>query len=100
MASKRRKAPESPVPQKDSHAGAAFERSTLPPRALQRLTPQARNTLAAVQNLAATLLSLEEHLDRHVVELRQEGASWQVIGWALGVTGEGARKRWGEMAGE
>lgn len=37
---------------------------------------------------------VDARIERMVRELRAEEVSWQRIGWALGMSAEGARKRW------
>lgn len=52
----------------------------------------------------AELFALHEVLDAALVdaaeELRGRGQSWAVIGRSVGMSGEGARRRWGRIAKE
>lgn len=48
-----------------------------------------------LQDAAAAVRDLEATQAREVARLRDLGASWAVVGWLVGMTGEGARKRWG-----
>ena len=51
-----------------------------------------------LQRLAADAAELQREIDRTVVRLRSQGASWAAIGWLTGMTDNGARKRWDEGA--
>ena len=37
----------------------------------------------------------ERDITARVIEARQAGVAWEAIGWAVGLTGEGCRLRWG-----
>jgi|SRR5579875_30962 len=43
---------------------------------------------------------VRQRIAREVARLRAADVSWQRIGWATGLTAEGARKRWGRPAVE
>lgn len=79
-----------------SRSGEAFFRPAVRPRSWDRLGEEGQFLLSGVQRLAAQMSELEGHLQAHVLELREVGASWDLIGWSLGLTGEGARRRYGD----
>jgi len=74
----------------DGRAAAFFA-----PRAYKRLTDEGQQVLASLQRIAAQIHEMQAHLDEHVLDARDLGASWDLIGWSVGTTGEGARQRWG-----
>jgi hypothetical protein len=74
----------------DGRAAAFFA-----PRAYKRLTQEGQAVLAGLQEISAQIHQMQGHLDEHVLEAREAGASWDLIGWSVGTTGEGARQRWG-----
>lgn len=76
----------------DGRAAAFFT-----PRAYKRLNDEAQQVIADLQAIAGQMHALQGHLDEHVTEARSLGASWDLIGWSVGTTGEGARKRWGDQ---
>lgn len=57
--------------------------------------PAAANTLPRLERLVAAFRLFEDARDQGVRQCRLEGASWAQIGAAVGMTREGARKRWG-----
>lgn len=65
------------------------------PRALKRLSPEARAACDRLMATAVEFQRLEAQRDRLVARLRASGAPWSVIGWAVGTTGEGARQKYG-----
>lgn len=58
-----------------------------------------RGWVAGVNLQAHTqqIQQLEDERATLVAELRERGASWAVIGWLVGTSGEAARKRWGDV---
>lgn len=74
----------------DGRAAAFFA-----PRAYKRLAREGQLVLSSLQQIAAQIHEMQGHLDQHVLEARDAGASWDLIGWSVGTTGEGARQRWG-----
>lgn len=64
------------------------------PIAVKRLPEDQLETLADLQHLALArqqaLISIEEV----IVVARNQGLSWNVIGWSIGMSGQAARKRW------
>lgn len=79
-----------------TRAGEVFFRPANRPRAWDRLGEEGQFLLSGVQTMAAQMSELERHLEVHVHELRELGASWDVIAWSLGMTATGARKRYGD----
>lgn len=77
--------------------GAAFF-SPRPPAGVTRLSEHQRSDLADLQEHALMLEGMQRHLDELVAAARDSGVSWSLIGWSLGLTPEGARKRWGTGA--
>lgn len=49
--------------------------------------------LQEIVDAAAGLVAVEEHLYNIVEQARREGVAWELIGVALGVTKQGAYKR-------
>ncbi len=76
--------------------GEAFFRPHVRPRAWDRLGPEGQAVLSGLQHIAGEMSQLQAHVELHVQDARELGASWDVIGWSLGVTGEGARQRYGD----
>lgn len=85
-----------PVEVVKTGTGEAFFRPSIAPRAWGRLSPEAQDVAAGVQRIAAQIHEMQGHLEMHVLELRELGASWDVIGWCVGTSGNAARQRWGE----
>lgn len=68
------------------------------PKSAGRLSGEGRSLMAELQ---ATVYEIRERQDRVeglVGMMREAGVSWALIGWCLGVTGDGARRRWGGEA--
>lgn len=88
---------EGPVAVKRTHSGQAFFQPTevAIPRALNRLSDQGREVIADLQAVAIAARQAQEHVSEHVALARRVGASWDLIGWSVGTTGEAARQRWG-----
>lgn len=82
-----------------SSTGEVFFRPSVRPRSWDRIGDEAQFILSGVQRMAGQMSELERHLEVHVHELRDLGASWDLIGWSLGLTGEGARRRYGDDDG-
>jgi len=70
------------------------------PRAFKRLSSEGREAVSGLQQIAASISEAQEHLEEHVEWARQAGASWDLIGWSVGTTGEAARQRWGAVRHE
>jgi hypothetical protein len=64
------------------------------------LDPVDDDTAAALHRLQMHAVELERmqgHLVQLVAGARAAGASWAVVGWSLGITKEGARKRFSTL---
>jgi hypothetical protein len=64
------------------------------PRAVKGLTGRALERYIDLQDAEREIWALREHQDDYVRELRAAGVSWASLGFAVGITGEAARKRW------
>lgn len=69
--------------------------ATLLPLSARRLSGDALETYAEVMKTALQVDELEGRIARMVDELRGYGVSWNLVGHAVGLTGEGARTRYG-----
>jgi hypothetical protein len=78
-------------------SGAAFYQpaEVAAPRALARLSRDGQEVVADLQRVAIAARQAQEHVGEHVALARSVGASWDLIGWSVGTTGEAARQRWG-----
>jgi len=70
--------------------------AVLVPVAFARLSQEAVEVVADLQRKALQLQAIREEIEALVIEARDVGASWAVIGWSVGTTESAARKRWGE----
>jgi hypothetical protein len=52
--------------------------------------------LADLQGDVGLIMTYQRQLADRVRLARELGMSWHTIGWSVGLTGEGARKRWGD----
>jgi hypothetical protein len=78
--------------------GPDGERSAvLVPVAFSRLSQEAVEVVADLQRKALALREIRDEVEALVIESRDAGASWAVIGWSIGMNGEAARKRWGAL---
>lgn len=68
----------------------------LKPPGFDRLDPDVRAALVDVMMLVGQRRALGREIDQAVRHLRGHGVSWGVLGWCVGLTSEGARRRWGE----
>lgn len=75
--------------------GEAFFRPAIRPRAWNRLDPQGQSLVAGIQTIAAQIHEMQGHLEEHVTEAREQGVSWDLVGWSVGTSGNAARQRWG-----
>ena len=73
--------------------GSAFVAPT--PTSYRRLSDVQRRTFARLQDHAEQLAAMDQHMRELVADARDAGVSWGLIGWSLGMTGEGARQRYG-----
>lgn len=53
--------------------------------------------VADLQRHAVQLEAMQAHLVQLVAGARAAGASWALVGWSLGITREGARKRFAHV---
>ena len=70
--------------------------ATLLPRSASRLSGEALETYATMMKAGFMLREMEDDVREMVLEARQLGVSWALIGSALGLTGEGVRRRYGD----
>lgn len=86
---------EGPVEVVQAPSGGAYFRPAIRPKAWDRLSPGAQDEMAELQLLAAKIHELQGDLEERALSVRRRGASWALIGWALGTSGQAAQKRWG-----
>ncbi len=67
----------------------------MPPAAAYKLSGPVAVRLSDLQEAVMKRRALLAEVDRLVEELREEGVSWNLIGWSVGTTSEAARQRWG-----
>lgn len=73
----------------------------LVPASTPRMKSRRQYELAAeLQRTVVELRRQQQQLDAVVLDARDAGVSWHVIGWSVGTTAEGARQRWGARAAE
>ena len=51
---------------------------------------------ADLQHAVREITKLQEFIDTTVQEAREMNLSWATIGWCVGLTAEGARKKWSD----
>lgn len=80
--------------------GVAFVRTNagaaVVPRSLARMTADQGDVVAEMQRAGFVIQREQRALRELVRDAREVGLSWDAIGWCVGLTGEGARKRYGE----
>lgn len=69
--------------------------TVMAPVSYRRLDPAGRDAVAAVQQAASQIAQWQALLAESVSLARDEGVSWDLLGWSVGTTGSAARKRWG-----
>lgn len=67
------------------------------PKSVQRLGGEALEHFAWLQRTRIDLDMLEAKIEQAIPHARGLGLSWSTIGSALGMTGEGARQRFGDL---
>lgn len=77
-------------------AGQTFWQPPQNTRAWKRLTSDGKGLVSHLQALATNRQYMDEAIEEHIAAARDEGVSWEIIGWSVGMTGEGARQRYGE----
>lgn len=73
---------------------------TVLPASARRLAGEALEVYAELMQTALQVNELEAEMTEMAHELRGRGVSWALIGHAVGLTGEGARGRYGEAPEE
>ncbi len=63
-----------------------------------RLDDYGRELVSQIQHTVIQRERLLAELDGLVEDLRNEGASWTVIGWCTGMTQQAAHKRWADSS--
>jgi hypothetical protein len=79
-----------------SSNGEAFFRPAIRPRSWDRLGEEGVSLVSGLQRIAAQIHEMQGHLEEHVLDAREVGVSWDLIGWSVGTTGDAARQRWGK----
>lgn len=64
------------------------------PVAIRRLGGPALDAYGDLERAALDLARARAVVEAAVIGCREEGISWDSIGWAVGTTGEAARQRW------
>jgi hypothetical protein len=72
--------------------------AVLVPVAFARLSQEGVEVVADLQRKALLLQEIREDIEALVVEARTVGASWDVIGWSVGTSGQASRQRWGGLS--
>lgn len=70
------------------------------PSAYGRLSEGQREWVAELQDIAACMARLSDQLEEVVAGAREEGISWDLIGWSIGRTGRAASMRFGHRGEE
>jgi hypothetical protein len=65
------------------------------PVRLRNASPRQRGLIRDVQQVVRRHAAALAELDVLVADMRESGLSWHSIGWCVGISDEGARKRWG-----
>ena len=71
--------------------------AVLLPASARRLNGEQTEVLSQMQHRAIAAGRIRRELDDLAVEARDVGISWSLIGWSVGLTGEAARQRWGDL---
>lgn len=66
------------------------------PNSARRLDEEGLMTVRELQSIGHQLAILEGQAETVAAECRASGVSWSLIGWCLGLTGEAARRRYGD----
>lgn len=89
----------SAAPDGHDHAPEPLRAAPLP-FAFGRMGRTQRGIVTTLSDVVRQAEQAELRLDRWVVQARAHGISWAVIGTVCGLTGEGARKRWGSLTSD
>lgn len=73
--------------------GLASGSAYFAPRMIRNAPPHLREVYEQLQQCARQMAHLQEHVDELIGAGREMGASWDSLGWCLGLTGPGVRKR-------
>jgi hypothetical protein len=76
--------------------GASFFAPVDPGGTFDALPWDVREVLHDLQVHALQLEQMQAHLAQLVAEARGRGTSWAMVGWSLGMTRDGARKRFSD----
>lgn len=67
------------------------------PASVQKLTPTTKSRYLALCDDSQALYELELSIAKQVKQLRRSEVPWSAIGWALGISGDAARKRFTDV---
>lgn len=68
----------------------------LPASIRKKLDEEGMMVAAELQHAVREITKYQDAIDRSVEEAREMGLSWATIGWCVGLTAEGARKKWSD----
>lgn len=71
------------------------DRAAVVPRSMLRASDDQVDAVHELMSITDDLRRLERIQAEAVQDARSAGISWEVIGWASGITGRGASMRWG-----
>ncbi len=73
-------------------------RAIMLPKRAKRLKPEHLEAYIELQHAGARIAKDQALVDELVPLLREGDTAWSLIGFAVGITGETARQRWGDPA--
>jgi len=76
----------------------AFGRAAMLPASARNLSGDLAELLGVLGDVTHEIRTLEEEQAAAAGAARAHGLSWALIGWATGLTGEGARLKWKDAA--
>lgn len=77
--------------------GRNGKQAIMMPTSIRRKLDQEGLLVAAdLQQAVRQITQLQEFIDTTVQEAREMNLSWATIGWCVGLTAEGARKKWSD----
>jgi hypothetical protein len=68
----------------------------LPASIRRKLDQEGMMIVADLQHAVREITKHQNFIDQTVADARAEGLSWATIGWSVGLTAEGARKKWND----
>ncbi len=68
----------------------------IPTSMRRKLDDEGMLLVGDIQHAVRQITKLQNFLDTAVDDARAQGMSWATIGWTVGLTAEGARKKWSE----